>query len=730
MNLLAHLNSQQQIAVTAPSGPVLVLAGPGSGKTRVLSYRIVYLINSGTASPDELLAVTFTNKAAREMGCRVRQLLGSTPISSPGANRVQLGTFHSICARILRREADHLPFTREYVIFDDADQQAVIRQALKQIGQDPKQAQPTRLHAMISRAKNELIDAASFTADTYFNEIARRVYERYQSLLLQNNGLDFDDLLFWAVRLLRENPAIQVQYQLRYPHILVDEFQDTNTAQYELLKLLTSDSPDIFVVGDPDQSIYRWRGADYRNVRRFQRDFPQSRTILLEQNYRSTQNILDAAMAVINRNPDREAKQLFTERGRGDPIVLHETYDEVSEASFVVDLIAEMTRLGEADPGEVAIMYRTNAQSRALEEAFLRRGLPYQLVGAQRFYGRREVKDIIAYLRLIHNPADNVSLLRVLNTPARGIGAKTVSALLDEAAARDSTASALLLEGGSQDKTDIPATIHARGIRSLADFGKQLKKWILLNQEHDLLRVIDTVLEDIGYRGYITDGTEEGEERWANVLELRSVAAEFNDVGMTTFLEQVALVSDQDTLSDSLNAPTLLTLHASKGLEFKAVIIIGLDEGVLPHQRSFNDAEEMAEERRLMYVGITRAMDRLYLLHAFRRRVAGTSSLSEPSRFLEDIPPDLVHGDHPNRLGWDQVSYRQTTDWGQTEIIRREASYASGMRVRHKSFGEGIVIESKIDFDDEEVTVAFESGETRHLVASLANLEILHDDPA
>jgi DNA helicase-2/ATP-dependent DNA helicase PcrA len=726
MQFLEDLNPQQHKAVTTPPGPVLVLAGPGSGKTRVLAHRIAYLIGQNLALPHQIMAMTFTNKAAREMRGRVERLLGEGDFThNEATGAVSMGTFHALSARMLRREADRLPVSREFVIFDEADQLSLVRQALKEIRIDPKQVQPARVHNVISRAKNELIDLETFTSDTYFNEIAHRVYKLYQQMLLTNNAFDFDDLLLFAVQLLQEHLDLRLQYRQRYPHILVDEFQDTNTAQYTLLRLLANDQPDLFAVGDPDQSIYRWRGADYRNVQRFQKDFPQAEIILLEHNYRSTQTILDAATAIIDRNPGRQRKKLFTHRGQGEPITLHEAYNEHDEAQYVVDTIAQLTLLQETEPGDCAVMYRTNAQSRALEEAFLRAGLPYRLVGAQRFYGRREVKDLIAYLRLIHNPADQVGLLRVLNTPPRGIGDKTIQTLLETAAQADIDPAMVLLDLAQGETSDFAQTFRARARRALSDFGRMLQAWLATRDETNLTTLIDMVLKDTGYQDYLDDGTEEGEERWANLLELRSVAEEFESSGMAVFLEHVALVSDQDTLTDAQNAPTLLTLHAAKGLEFPVVFIIGLDDGVVPHQRSFDDPEAMAEERRLFYVGITRTQDRLFLLRAFRRRQAGVSSLSTSSRFLDDLPRTLVEGSISGRQPYEQVFYQRQTRWDEDPVKPVQTRFRAGMRVVHPSFGEGVVLESRIDFDDEEVAVAFEGGETRHLVASMANLEIL-----
>lgn len=725
MDYLVGLNPAQRQAVTAPPGPILVLAGPGSGKTRVLTQRIAYRIDQLGAAPGTIMAVTFTNKAAREMVARLEALNDSDGASHRSPSRLNIGTFHSLCARILRREAEHLPFTHNFVIFDDSDQRTLVRQIFKELNLDPKQVQPRRVHDAISRAKNELVDIKTFVAESYFQEIIHRVFTRYQQLLLANNALDFDDLLQYMVRLLEGEPQIRASYQDRFQHILVDEFQDTNTAQYTLLNLLTGDRPDLFVVGDPDQSIYRWRGADYRNVRRFQEDYPGAQTILLEQNYRSTQTILDVAMAVINRNTGRQKKELFTERGTGDRVVLHEAYDESDEASYIVDTLAMLTLNDAIEPGDCAIMYRTNAQSRALEEAFLRVNLPYRLVGAQRFYGRREVKDIIAYLRLIHNPLDQVSLLRVINTPPRGLGAKTIEGLLKTAEIQGVTPVEVLLQLAEHPDSPGQEVFNTRSRRSLLDLAEPLSRWLQRKDQVGLLDLMDSVLQDTGYRQYLDDGTDEGLERWENLQELRRVALDMDDLDLTTFLEQIALVSDQDTLTNELNAPTLLTLHSAKGLEFPIVFIIGLDDGSLPHQRSFDDPEAMAEERRLFYVGVTRAKNRLFLTRAFRRRMAGPSTLSEPSRFLLDLPPELVEGDLPDRHNWIETTYRQQTTWDSSLKSTPEPRYRTGMRVRHPAFGDGIVIGTQIDFDDEEVTIEFEDSGLKHLVASMANLEIM-----
>lgn len=728
MELIDQLNPQQREAVTALPGAILVLAGPGSGKTRVLAHRIGYLVLQMGVHPSQIMAVTFTNKAAREMRSRVEHLLGGTADAPSNLTGINLGTFHAFAAQMIRREAKHLPITRDFVIFDENDQTSLFRQIFKEMNIDPKQIPPGKVQSIISSAKNELIEPAFFRAGSYFLEIVQRIFERYQSLLLANNALDFDDLLFFAVGLLRDHEDVRQAYRNRYRHILVDEFQDTNTAQYLLLQLLAGEKPDLFVVGDPDQSIYRWRGADYRNVHRFQEDYPQAKVFLLEQNYRSTQNILDVAMGVIDRHAGRQHKQLFTLRGPGSKITLHEAYDESDEANFVLNTIDSLVGTGEAESGGCAIMYRTNAQSRILEEAFLRAGRAYRLVGAQRFYGRREVKDLIAYLRLIHNPDDQVSFLRVINTPPRGLGEKTVTALLQAAEQHRMTPGKMLLEFFKEGSQPDQLALSSRAMISISGFTRMFAHWREARSEMELEALIDLILQDTGYQAFVDDDTEEGKERWANVMELRAVAQEFSQIGLTNFLEHVALVSDQDTLTDSQNAPTLLTLHAAKGLEFPVVFIIGLDDGIIPHQRSFDDPEAMAEERRLFYVGITRAINRLYLLRTFRRRISGLADIAEPSRFLEDLPADRLEGEWIGKGTREQTTFQQQTSWSwQTSVAQDAPRFQAGMRVVHPSFGEGIVMQSRIEQDDEEVTVVFASHGIKHLAVSMSKLEPLED---
>jgi DNA helicase-2/ATP-dependent DNA helicase PcrA len=544
-------------------------------------------------------------------------------------------------------------------------------------------------------------------------------------MLLASNGVDFDDLLLWTARLLEEEPAVREKYARRYEHVLVDEFQDTNMAQYRLIKNLASYHNNIFVVGDTDQSIYAWRGADYRNVLRFEQDYPDAQVILLEQNYRSTQSILDVAMAVIDRNPYRTPKRLFTERGSGEKITVHETYDDREEAAYIVDTIASKVARQDAQPGDFAVMYRTNAQSRLLEEAFLHAGLPYKLVGAQRFYGRREVKDVIAYLRLVHNPDDEVSLSRVINVPARGIGSKTLSALRTSAARSGLPPGQMLLQIGRENQSTHLQAFPGRAATAISNFSLQLAGWHVQSSGLPPLSLMDRILEDVGYRDYIDDGTDDGRERWENVIELRRLASEYQEKGLEEFLEDVALVSDQDTLEATANAPTLLTLHAAKGLEFPVVFIVGLNDGTLPHVRSFDSPEAMQEERRLFYVGITRARDCLYLVIPLNRSAYGYSEPVEESRFIKDIPGHLVE-ESGRTLRSARLPYPGRADrWEALKTVPiLQPQYRAGARVNHPVWGEGMVLKSQIQADDEIVDVFFAGVGLKRVSASLAKLEL------
>ena len=1097
MDFLNKLNPQQRKAVTAGTGPVLVLAGPGSGKTRVLTQRAAYLIANEGVRPYRILAVTFTNKAAREMQDRVEKLLG--PQAAEG---MMLGTFHSVCARLLRRESEHLPLESNFVIFDADDQERIVKSIIKEFNLNEKLYRAANVHAAISNAKNELIDAENFPITNYRDEVVKRVYVEYQKRLIASNAVDFDDLLMYTARLLEDNPAVREKYARRFEQVLVDEFQDTNLAQYTLLKHLASAHKNIFVVGDPDQclpigtkiltpngekkienlkvgemviaasgrgstlpakinhigkrkftgelikvttksglnflatpnhilfarlglereahyvylmyrkdkgyrvgvasharsdgvsadlqiglrvrsnqenadqlwvlkvcksrdeahyweaffsfaydipttvfhvrgrrmrmsqdyidrlyseidttsnaenllsslqmdaqyphyipqgtfrnvvnlryfgdgrvteqspwhahrvdlwssdaplakklksfgynprirsrnnwrvginrlqfddiqkaaqklsedannaeivvgafltdkerkalsprfnlmpashlhptmivaiekdgqivedvivqierekyndyvydfevgnlhnyiadgivvhnSVYRWRGADWRNVQRFEQDYPEAQVILLEQNYRSRQTILDAAMSVIDRAPHRRKKKLFTERGAGEKIFFYEAPDDYSEASFVVDSIAQLVASGDFEPGECAVMYRTNAQSRLLEEAFLQARLPYKLVGAQRFYGRREVKDMISFLRLVHNVADEASLDRIINVPPRGIGEKTLTTLHMVARQHDISPGAILLDLAHGSDSPYWSSFTGRAAIPLADFGGTFAGWISAAPALTVSELFDRIITDLNYKAYIDDESDtlrtrasasEGEDRWQNVQELRRLAIEYSTRTLEEFLENVALVSDQDTLKENINAPTLLTLHAAKGLEFGAVFLVGLDDGIVPHSRSFDEPEGMEEERRLFYVGITRAKDRLYLVRAVQRGGRGFSEETFPSRFLDDIPADLLVGKSRTGRGFKNRAPESMWNAASSRISQAapvmESKFRAGTRVKHNSWGDGIVLDSRIQDDDEIVDVVFESVGIKRLSASLANLKVI-----
>jgi DNA helicase-2/ATP-dependent DNA helicase PcrA len=730
MDFLGKLNPQQRRAVTAGDGPVLVVAGPGSGKTRVLTQRVAYLIAAQGVRPWQILAVTFTNKAAREMDHRVQELLGDQATQG-----MMLGTFHSICARLLRREADHLPIESNYVIFDSDDQERIVKGIIREFNLNDKLYRAASVHAAISRAKNELIGADDYPITTYRDEIVKRVYAEYQKRLVASNAVDFDDLLLYAARLLEDVPAVREKYAQRFRHVLVDEFQDTNIAQYTLVKHLASQHRNIFCVGDPDQSIYRWRGADWRNVQRFEQDYPDAQTILLEQNYRSRQTILDAAMGVINRADNRRRKHLFTERGAGEKIFFYEAPDDYAEAAFVVDSIAQLVASRQLEPGDCAVMYRTNAQSRLIEEAFLQARLPYRLVGAQRFYGRREVKDIISFLRLVHNPSDSASLDRVINVPPRGIGDKTLTTLHVVAAQAGLPPGAVLLDLARGADSPYWTSFTGRAAIPLADFGALLAGWQAAASLLTVAELFDRIVSDLNYKAFIDDDSEEGVDRWENVQELRRLALEFSTRTMDDFLENVALVADQDTIAEGVNAPTLLTLHAAKGLEFGAVFLVGLDDGILPHSRSFDEPEAMEEERRLLYVGVTRAKDRLYLLRSIQRGGRGMAEETFPSRFLDDIPSELLAGQTrsgrafrgaPAETKWAQHARPQPFDRAQGKPASvMEAKFRAGTRVRHAMWGEGIILDSKIQDEDEIVDVVFEAVGVKRLAASLANLTVI-----
>jgi len=571
MDILADLNPAQREAVETISGPVLILAGPGSGKTRVITHRIAYLIRVCGVSPRRIMAVTFTNKAARAMEERLRHL------ASGSLADLTVGTFHAICARILRRDGKAVNIDSRFVIYDDDDQISLLKRSLQEVGLDPKQYAPRAIQSAITAAKSSLLTPADYRqhSRSYFEEVVQRVYERYQRLLVESNALDFDDLLMKTVYLFRQQPDILSRYQSRYLHLQVDEFQDTNLVQYELVKQIAGKHRNICVVGDPDQSIYSWRSADLRNILNFEKDYPEAKVVLLEQSYRSTKVILETASHVISVNKQRKPKELWTDNESGVPPAVVETYNEQEEAQFVVNEIDNLMRHNGARAGDCAVMYRTNAQSRALEEAFIRYGMPYRLVAGTRFYERREVKDIIAYLRLIQNPLDSVSLLRIINVPGRGIGQRSLSELSQWARSQDIQeyrALQLLVEQQKENAPENQFPFTLRTIKVLTAFTGMMEGFIARSQELNLVDLFDMVVEGSGYKRYIS-GLENGEERWENVLELRTVVQEYRDIespqGLTAFLEGVMLVADVDGLDSTVDAVTLITLHQAKGAPFQ-----------------------------------------------------------------------------------------------------------------------------------------------------------------
>ncbi len=713
MDVLEGLNPAQREAVEAIEGPLLILAGPGSGKTRVIAHRVAYLIKVWGISPYHILAVTFTNKAAREMKERLYHLLGGS------VEELTLGTFHAICARILRREGAHIALDSRFVIYDEDDQLSVVKRSLQELDLDPKRYMPRAFLSAISAAKSHLLAPEDYVKFTYFDEVVQRVYHRYQELLTESKALDFDDLLMRVVYLFRQRPEVLAKYQSRYYHILIDEFQDTNIAQYVLAKQLAGKYRNICVVGDPDQSIYSWRFADLRNILSFESDYPDAKVVFLEQSYRSSKTILEVAEQVISANRQRKEKRLWTENDVGLPITVAETYTEQEEAQFVVNEVENLVSQGLFKPVDCAVMYRTNAQSRAIEEAFIRYGIPYKLVGGVRFYERREVKDVVAYLKLIHNPYDSVSLSRVINVPPRGIGPRTLEELSRWAKERSLPIYAAL-QIVADEETEQKPSFSPRIMKALANFLTMLDHLMAKSEELNIVELFDLVLESSGYREYILEAAD-GEDRWDNILELRSVAAEYRHLasqeGLSSFLEGVALVSDVDSYDEKVDAVTLITLHAAKGLEFPVVFIVGMEEGLLPHRKSFDDRDQMEEERRLCYVGITRAKERVYLVRAFRRGYQGGGEPTLPSRFLLDIPAHLVTT--PSQYAWERRERAASMP-----TPAPEAAFKTGDHVRHAVFGEGVVINCFPIKDDQEVTVAFKGkAGLKKLLFSLAPLE-------
>jgi len=742
--LLEGLNPAQKEAVETVDGPLLIVAGPGSGKTRVITHRIAYLVREYEISPFNILAMTFTNKAAREMRERLDRLVGSR------SEALTVGTFHSFCAKVLRIDGYNLGLDTNYSIYDADDQAKIIKDSMELAEIDPKRNPPRAILSMISNAKNKMWDSRTFTknADNYFEEICAQVYHHYEEALTRNNAVDFDDLLMKTVQLLREFPGVRTKYNDRYKYIMVDEFQDTNISQYQLARLLAESHQNICVVGDPDQSIYSWRSADIRNILSFQGDYPQAKTIALDQNYRSTANILDAAKNLISINGQRIQKDLFTDNSKGDLVEIREAYDEGEEASFVISEAERLVRENGYKHGDCAVMYRINAQSRALEEACLHQGTRYRLVGGIRFYKRREVKDLMAYLHLVYNPNDDVNLGRVINVPPRGIGAKSMQQMGDWARSKNLGLFAAMQEVAAARLAgeDCPITITKKAATSFADFAVTLEKLIELSKREKVVDLVDRVVEDTGFRNFIQNSDDSPQERWENIMELRATAQEFNAEappdGLATLLERLSLVADVDNYEDADDSITLITLHQAKGLEFPVVFMVGMEEGLLPHSRSLDDEDQLEEERRLCYVGMTRAEKLLYLTRAFRRSIFGATRAGEGSRFLRDIPAELItSGSGPTNgsAGGTSRSFGKPGEskgpsWNTwqapTPVINRakpesaRPTLSVGDSVRHNAFGEGVVTRVDVTASDTEVTIEFEGGVgQKRLLLSFAPLE-------
>jgi DNA helicase-2/ATP-dependent DNA helicase PcrA len=757
VDFLEKLNPEQREAVLHRDGPVLILAGAGSGKTRVITYRIAYLIGDGHAEPDQVLAVTFTNKASQEMRERVEALIGGA------SSRVWLSTFHSLCARLLRREAPKIGLSRDFVIYDSSDQVAVVKQAQRELGIDDKLVPPRAALSRISQAKNRMEGPESLRGSWNIrDEQIAKIYERYLTALKDANALDFDDLLLKTVELLETSEQTREFYARKFKYVMVDEYQDTNRPQYMLIRRLAEIHRNIAVVGDPDQSIYKWRGADLRNILDFEQDFGEAKVVRLEQNYRSTQTILDAATAVISQNRNRKDKRLWTDRKGGARIVYYRGNDELEEADFITRSIKQY-RSEDVD-AMMAILYRTNAQSRAIEDALMREGVPYKIIGGVRFYERKEIKDALAYLKLIMNPHDDVSLRRVINVPARGIGKGVMESLqiIDPNAVLADAPP--LLAAGLQEVTSarslwaklVYAVVHGnltpRATAALRTFRDLIAGLAQVARQESVSITMGKMLDQSGYLADLRDeNSEEANERIENLMELVSAAREYetreDEASLGGFVDRLSLLSEADEESGTREAKVwMMTMHAAKGLEFPLVIIAGLEEGLFPHSRSAESEEELEEERRLCYVGMTRAESQLILTSAARRRVFGEYQSTNPSRFLDEIPAELVERIVPAYASSQQSAFNhghyefRTNPYGRKgkapgRTREAEAAYKyeeedqsgeglrSGMRVKHAQFGVGTVVSVEQHNDDLKITVRFNLVGVKKLLAKYAKLE-------
>jgi len=706
---LADLNEAQRDAVLTTEGPLLVIAGAGSGKTRVLTYRVAHLLAACGVEPNEILAITFTNKAAGEMRERIEAAVG------PKARAIWILTFHSACGRILRREAPRLGYRSNFTIYDQADQLRLVRACLEELERDPKRFVPRGIHAQISNAKNALIGPDEYAARvaSFYDQTVADVYALYQRKLFASNAVDFDDLLMLTVDVLQRFPEAHERWAKTFRYVLVDEYQDTNHAQYVLLKLLTDVSKNLMAVGDEDQSVYGFRGADINNILDFERDFTGTQTVVLEQNYRSTNAILSAANAVISHNRERKEKRLWSELGEGEPVRVVEVEDEHAEGRFVASEIAGLVEFG-TSLSEIAVVYRTNAQSRVLEDVLVRQGVAYQVIGGPRFYERAEIKDAIAYLQAIDNPYDTVSLTRIANKPRRGVGDTSLARLATFAAGEGISLWEAL--GRAEE-----AGLATASLRAVQTFHSLLQSLMAGAMELSVSELVERVLQRSGYVDALeAERTIEARGRIENLEELVGVAQEYESASeepsLSTFLQEVSLYSDQDALrGEEGGQVTLMTLHNAKGLEFRAVFMIGLEEGIFPHSRSVEEGS-LEEERRLCYVGMTRAKERLTLTHAMRRSLYGRSDANLPSRFLDELPEHGVERERLAPASWSGYGTRPS------EVAPRAVvpDVSTGDTVRHSTLGTGIVIRIE---GDGVVTVRFEDGSERRLMLEYAPLE-------
>lgn len=700
--ILSDLNPAQERAVVHQASPLLILAGAGSGKTKTLTHRIAYILHNEHLRPNDILAVTFTNKAAKEMRERLAQLLD---VKQPDRSFFPwMGTFHGICVRLLRIDSEQIKIPKNFVIFDEADRLATVKRAMKELHISEKEYAPRAVVSLISSAKNEMLSPDDFasTASLPLQKTAADVFYRYEKLRKENVALDFDDLISQTVRLLSEVAEVRQKWQKHFKHILIDEYQDTNASQYKLIKLLLGDNKNICVVGDDWQSIYSWRGADYTNILNFERDYPGTTVIKLEQNYRSTKEILDAAHAVISKNKSRSDKKLWTDKTAGSPVQVIHAQTEMHEAESVISRISSSVNVHARTYGDFAVLYRTNAQSRSLEEAFVRYNIPYQIVGGVRFYDRAEIKDIIAYLRLVYQPSDIASLARVINIPARGIGPKSLENFLSWHSQRDGS----LLD--SLRNIDLCTTLTPKARTSMRSFGELMFELEKQSQELSLPEIMEMVIQRTQYIQYLSD-TEpiKSEDKTENVRELVSVAKEYEALGLSGFLEEVALVSSADS-AESDSKVTLMTLHAAKGLEFPVVFMTGMEETIFPHTRALYDTSEMEEERRLCYVGMTRAREELYLIAAGSRLLYGSRQYNPPSRFISDI--DITQAS----------SFGSGAQEPTLVLDEQYIDLMIGDKVKHTIFGVGEIT----DVNGETVFVRFATG-TKKLNATFARLEKL-----